>query len=161
AVAAGPDATRETLESLSLAIEKHPKSSIMKNLPILSNVLFKVFDLRREQLASGSKSSFDLSDLDEIEELLNELTIKMIYTLNGAGFRPLLTKPLDWATAGLSTQDAQGTLARLSTFYNCLQVFFGSSQSILRGHASSIIENIVAVFRTANPPDKISKPLWL
>lgn len=161
AVAAGPDATRETLESLSLAIEKHPKSAIMKNLPVLSNVLFKAFDLRREQVTSGSKTSFDLSDLDEIEELLNDLTIKMIYKLNDTTFRPVFTKLLEWSTTGLPKKDAQGNLARLTTFYKFLQVFFGTLQSIVTGYASYIIENIVTVLQTAKPTDKNSKPLWL
>ncbi|ODM22552.1 U3 small nucleolar RNA-associated protein 10 [Aspergillus cristatus] len=161
AVAAGPDATRETLESLSLAIEKHPKSAIMKNLPVLCNVLFKAFDLRREQLTLAGKTSFDLSDLDEIEELLNDLTIKMIYKLNDTTFRPVFTKLLEWATAGLPKKDTQGNLARLTTFYKFLQVFFGTLQSIVTGYASYIIENIVTVLQTAKPTDKNSKPLWL
>lgn len=161
AVAAGPDATRETLEAVSLAIEKHPKSATMKNLPILSNILFKVFDLRREQVALGAQTAFDLSDLDEIEELLNDVTIKMIYKLNDTTFRPMFSKLLEWATAGLPKKDAQGNLARLTTFYKFLQVFFGTLQSIVTGYASYIIENIVSVLETAKPTDKNSKPLWL
>lgn len=167
AVKSGPVATKETLEVVGLAIEKHPKSATMKNLPILSNFLFKAFDLRREQVshskgeADAEQAAFDLSDIDEIEDTLNSLTIKMIYKLNDTTFRPVFTKLLEWATAGLPKKDMQGSLARLTTFYKFLQVFFGTLQSIVTGYASYIIENIVAVLQTAKPSDKNTKPLWL
>lgn len=161
AVAAGPEATKETLEAVSLAIEKHPKSSTMKNLPVLSTFLFKAFDLRREQVAKGTKTDFELSDIDEIEDTMNDLTIKMIYKLNDTTFRPVFTKFLEWATGGLPKKDTQGNVSRLTTFYKFLEVFFRSLQSIVTGYASYIIENVVAVLASARPSDQHSKPLWL
>ena len=85
----------------------------------------------------------------------------MIYKLNDTTFRPVFTKLLEWATAGLSKKDAQGNLARLTTFYKFLQVFFGTLQSIVTGYASYIIENVIIVLQTAKPTDKNTKPLWL
>lgn len=128
AVEAGPDATKEMLEVVSIAIEKHPKSSTMKNIALLSNILFKGFDLRREQVALGGEAIFDASDLEEIEEIVNEVAIKMIYKLNDSTFRPIFTKLLEWATTDLPKKDAQGNLSRLTSFYNFLQVFFGTLQ---------------------------------
>ncbi|KAF5862267.1 snoRNA-binding rRNA-processing protein utp10 [Aspergillus alliaceus] len=161
AVQAGPEATKETLEVVSLAIEKHPKSSTVKNLPVITDVLFKAFDLRREQLALGSDATFDLSDVDDIEEIVNNVTIKMIYKLNDSTFRPIFTKLLEWATTGVSKKDTQGNLARLTTFYKFLQVFFGTLQSIVTGYSSYIIESVVSVLSKASPSNANTKSLWL
>ncbi|KAL4932043.1 snoRNA-binding rRNA-processing protein UTP10 [Aspergillus undulatus] len=160
AVSAGPAATREVLEAVSLSIEKHPKSATMKNLSVLSTILFRAFDLRREQVALSSKSAFDMEDLEEVEDLVNEVTIKMIYKLNDTTFRPIFTKLVDWAT-GLPKKDTQGGLARLTTFYRLLQVFFGTLQSIVTGYASYIIESVVSVLSTATPSNTNTASLWL
>ncbi|KAL2869814.1 snoRNA-binding rRNA-processing protein UTP10 [Aspergillus lucknowensis] len=160
AVSAGPAATREVLEAVSLSIEKHPKSATMKNLSVLTSILFRAFDLRREQVALDSKSVFNISDLEEIEDLLNDVTIKMIYKLNDTTFRPIFTQLVEWAS-GLPKKDTQGTLARLTTFYRFLQVFFGTLQSIVTGYASYIIESAVSVLATATPTNPNTKSLWL
>ncbi|GFF23996.1 U3 small nucleolar RNA-associated protein 10 [Aspergillus udagawae] len=161
AVQAGPVAAKETLEVVSLAVEKHPKSATGKNIGVLSSILFKAFDLRREQLALGANATFDAVDVDEIEDALNDVTIKMIYKLNDTTFRPIFTKMLDWATSGLPKKDTQGSWARLTTFYKFLQVFFGTLQSIVTGYASYIIESVVSVLGKASPADKSTKALWL
>jgi U3 small nucleolar RNA-associated protein 10 len=137
AVQAGPVATKETLEVVSLAVEKHPKSATGKNIGVLSSILFKAFDLRREQLALGAKATFDAADVDEIEDAINDVTIKMIYKLNDTSFRPIFTKMLEWATSGLPKKDTQGSWARLTTFYKFLQVFFGTLQVCTPCHHSS------------------------
>ncbi|KAB8079511.1 U3 small nucleolar RNA-associated protein 10 [Aspergillus leporis] len=161
ALQAGPEATKETLEVVSFAIEKHPKSSTVKNLTVLTNILFKAFDLRREQLALGSDATFDLSDIDDIEEIINDVTVKMIYKLNDSTFRPIFTKLLERATTSVSKKDIQGNLARLTTFYKFLQVFFGTLQSIVTGYASYIIESVVSILSKASPSDANTKSLWL
>ncbi|KAL2845666.1 hypothetical protein BJY01DRAFT_180530 [Aspergillus pseudoustus] len=160
AVSAGPAATREALEAVSLSIEKHPKSATMKNLGVLSSILFRAFDLRREQAVLASKSIFDVSDLEAIEDLFNDVTIKMIYKLNDTTFRPIFTKLVAWAT-GLPKKDTQGTLARLTTLYRFLQAFFGTLQSIVTGYASYIIDNVASVLATASPSNPATKSLWL
>ncbi|KAL3264233.1 hypothetical protein ABHI18_000977 [Aspergillus niger] len=161
AVKAGPDATRETLGVVSLAIEKHPKSATVKNIAVLTSILFKAFDLRREQVSLDTQATFELSDVDEIEDIINEVTIKMIYKLNDTTFRPIFTKLLEWATTGVPKKDARGSLARLTTFYRFLQVFFGTLQSIVTGYSSYIIENVVSVLGKANPSNQDTKSLWL
>ncbi|KAL3490142.1 hypothetical protein BJX62DRAFT_143071 [Aspergillus germanicus] len=160
AVSAGPAATREVLEAVSLSIEKHPKSATMKNLAVLSSILFRAFDLRREQVVLVSKSVFDVSDIEAIEDLFNDVTVKMIYKLNDTTFRPIFTKLVAWAT-GLPKKDTQGTVARLTTFYRFLQVFFSTLQSIVTGYASYIIDNVASVLTTANPSNPATRSLWL
>ncbi|THC97168.1 hypothetical protein EYZ11_003333 [Aspergillus tanneri] len=161
ATAAGPEATKEVLQMIGLAIEKHPKSAIVKNLSVLTTLLFKTFDLRREQLSLGSKATFDVSDVDEVEDRINEVTIKMIYKLNDTAFRPIFVRMMDWAHTGVSKKDTQGNVARLTTFYKFLQVFFGTLQSIVTGYASYIMESVVSVLSRARPSDQHTKTLWL
>lgn len=127
AVETGPEATREMLEVVSLAIEKHPKSATMTNIPALSSVLFKAFDLRGQQAALGQQAVFDASDVDDAEDMVNDVAIKMIYKLNDTTFRPIFIKLLEWATGSVA-KDIQGSLSRLTTFYKFLQVFFGTLQ---------------------------------
>lgn len=126
AVQAGPIATGEILEVLSLAVEKHPKSAIVNSVNLLSKILFKAFDLRCNQTALGDRSNFDDSDLNEVETALNDVTIKMIYKLNDSTFRPLFLKFVEWATTGASKKDESAQMSRLTTFYKFLQVFFGT-----------------------------------
>lgn len=127
ALETGPDATKEMLEVVSLAIEKHPKSATMKNIPVLSSVLFKAFDLRGEQATLGQQAAFDASDIDEAEDMANGVAIKMIYKLNDTTFRPIFIRLFEWATSGMA-KDMQGSLSRLTTFFKFLQVFFGTLQ---------------------------------
>lgn len=158
AVQAGPVATKETLEVVSLAVEKHPKSATGKNIGVLSSILFKAFDLRREQLALGANATFDAADVEETEDALNDVTIKMIYKLNDTTFRPIFTKMLDWATSGLPKKDTQGSLARLTAFYKFLQVFFGTLQVFVTFTKSCIIANKDSLSSLVMPA--ISSKAW-
>lgn len=162
ATQAGPTATKETLEIVSLAIEKHPKSATMKNIATLSSILFKAFDLRREQIALGTDAVFDESDLDEMEGIINDVAIKMIYKLNDTTFRPIFIKLLEWATAGLPTKDTQGTVSRLTTFYKFLQVFFGTLQVGIHHVTVPATSNLYSPLLPATPAtsSKVSFLFW-
>jgi len=160
AVQSGPTAVNEVLEVLSLAVEKNTKAVVVKNIGVLSNVLFKAFDLRREQVALGERANFEDSDLDEAEGALNDVTIKMIYKLNDSTFRPLFIKFVEWATTGAPKKDEQGRVSRLTTFYKFLQGFFGTLQSIVTGYLSYILENVVEILGSTGP-SKTTKTLWL
>ncbi|KAJ5662546.1 U3 small nucleolar RNA-associated protein 10 [Penicillium maclennaniae] len=160
AVAAGPTAVNEVLEILNLAVEKNSKAVVVKNVGVLSNILFKAFDLRREQVALGDGANFDATDLDEAEGALNDVTIKMIYKLNDSTFRPLFIKFVEWATNGASKKDEQGRVSRLTTFYKFLQGFFGTLQSIVTSYSSYILENVIEIMGSTGPA-KATRALWL
>ncbi|KAL1988316.1 hypothetical protein VTN96DRAFT_9999 [Rasamsonia emersonii] len=160
AVQQGPTAVREALDVISLAIEKHPKSSTVKNVGILSNFFRKAFDLRREQM-SADESEYAESELEEIENIVSEVAIKMIYKLNDTTFRPIFIEFVEWATNGLPKKEALGRTRRLTSFYKFLQSFFGTLKSIVTSYASYIIDNVVEVLKFAKPTDKDSKSLWL
>ncbi|KAJ5918008.1 U3 small nucleolar RNA-associated protein 10 [Penicillium verhagenii] len=158
AVEAGPTATTEVLQVLSLAVEKNPKSTVSNNIGVLTTILFKAFDLRREQAVLGDRAQFDAGDLDEAEATMHDVAIKMIYKLNDSTFRPLFTKLVEWSTS--PQKDEQGQVARLTTFYKFLQVFFGTLQSIVTGYSSYILENTVKILGSTGPA-KATKSLWL
>ena len=160
AVAAGPTAANEVLEILNLAVEKNTKAVVVKNVGVLSNILFKAFDLRREQVALGDRANFDATDLDEAEGALNDVTIKMIYKLNDSTFRPLFIKFVEWATNGAPKKDEQGRVSRLTTFYKFLQGFFGTLQSIVTSYSSYILENVIEILGSTGPA-KATRTLWL
>ena len=127
AVQCGAGATKETLELLKLAIEKHTKSATVSNVNTLFQFFAKAFDLRREMAVYvNSDSKFSEMDVDGIETLTNDAAIKMIYKLNDTSFRPIFTKFVDWATNGLPKKDITGNLLRRTAFYRFLETFFGT-----------------------------------
>ncbi|OAX85330.1 hypothetical protein ACJ72_00295 [Emergomyces africanus] len=156
AVVEGPQAISELLEVTSLAIEKHPKSSTVKNVSILAKLLEKAFDIRRTQL-----NSYGEGDVNDIERQVNDMAIKMIYKLNDTVFRPFFVQLTEWATAGLPKSVGSGRLLRLTTFYKFLGTFFGTLKSIVTSYSSYIIESTVEILQTARCNDKESKGLWL
>jgi U3 small nucleolar RNA-associated protein 10 len=154
----------------------------VKNVGVLFNILNEAFDLRRAQFSQRTSDSYEDEEVDDIENAVNEVTIKMIYKLNDTTFRPLFAKLTEWATNGLSEKDATGRTMRLTTFYKFLDMFFSTLkvsrsgvsirsrgcnrltpflQSIVTGYASYILENAVDVLKQARPVHKDSKPLWL
>jgi U3 small nucleolar RNA-associated protein 10 len=161
AVSSGAIATKEVLDIVILAIEKHPKSATSKNVGILSKLLYRAFDLRREQQSSESGPQFEETQLQSIEDLVNNVAIKMIFKLNDTIFRPLFTEIVEWATNGVSKSDAKGRILRLTSFYKFLQKFFGTLKSIVTSYSSYIIENVIEVLAFAKPNVKESKDLWL
>ncbi|KAL1960057.1 hypothetical protein VTO42DRAFT_229 [Malbranchea cinnamomea] len=161
AVSQGPKAVNEALAIVRFAIDKHPKSSTIKNVPILMKLLRNAFDLRRIQLSGAADSSFDVDDIEEVETRVNEVTIRMIYKLNDTIFRPLFIELTDWAFKGVGQNDKAGRLARTTTFYRFLETFFGTLKSIVTGYSSYIIENAVEVLKNSRCNDKNTKTLWL
>lgn len=108
------------------AVDKHPKSSIVKNVPILVKLLRNAFDLRRTQLSDAEDAAFDMDDIEEAENLVSDVTIRMIYKLNDTIFRPLFIELTDWAFKDIGQKDTAGSLARTTTFYRFLDTFFGT-----------------------------------
>ncbi|QSS51038.1 U3 small nucleolar RNA-associated protein [Histoplasma capsulatum var. duboisii H88] len=157
----GPQAVSELLEVTSLSIEKHPKSSTLKNVPILTKLLEKALDIRCTQFSQPTKNSFGEDDVNDIESQVNDMAIKMIYKLNDTVFRPLFVRLTEWATGGLSKSDGSGRFLRLTTFYKFLGAFFNTLKSIVTSYSSYIIESTVEILKTARCNDKETRHLWL
>lgn len=114
----------EHLEILSLTIEKHPKSVIVKNSSSLTGLFLRYFDLRRIQCSPRTEDSYEEDEIEVVEDAVNEVAIKMIYKLNDASFRPMFVKFLDWATATPSKKDSEARLHRQTSWYLFLHSFF-------------------------------------
>jgi U3 small nucleolar RNA-associated protein 10 len=114
----------EALDITKAAIDKHPKSSTVKNVPILMTLLRRAFDLRRIQTGNQTPAAFKADEIDEVEAHVNEVTIRMIYKLNDTLFRPLFTELTDWAVNDLGKKDKPGQVARMTSFFKFLETFF-------------------------------------
>lgn len=90
-------------------------------------------------MAKGTDSIYEPRDIEEVEDTINEVAIKMIYKLNDTTFRPLFVKLTEWATTGLPKKDALGRIMRLTTFYKFLQTFFGT----LKVRDEAALENLL------------------
>lgn len=150
---------------------------IVKQCDILGNSLLQVFDLRRMQLSSSTEDSYDLGEIDEVEDAVNECAIAMVYKLNDTTFRPLFLRILEWAISP-TTKGDQGTLHRQTTWYRFLLRFFDMLkveseryytkfptliallQSIVTTYAGFIIEDSVKILNTISQADKDSMELW-
>ncbi|PGG96383.1 hypothetical protein AJ80_09838 [Polytolypa hystricis UAMH7299] len=161
AVSESPKAVVELVDVAGLAITKHPKSSTVKNVPVLIDLLYKAFDVRRTQFSSRTSSSYAEDDVDVIETHAYDVAIKMIYKLNDTVFRPLFIQLTDWATKGVAETDTTGRLMRLTTFYKFLGTFFGNLKSIVTSYSTFILDSAVDVLNKARLNHKDSKNLWL
>ncbi|KAI9814174.1 MAG: snoRNA-binding rRNA-processing protein utp10 [Pycnora praestabilis] len=159
AVSKGPIALTSHLTVLSIAIERHPKSAIVKDSQTLSSILIKAFDLRRTDTSSGS-DKYDSEDIDDIEKLVNDIAIKMIFKMNDTTFRPLFTKLLDWASSQLPKKDIEGRQLRLISLYNFMYTFFDTLKSIVTSYSSYIVENVVDILKSNPGQNDHSKTLW-
>ena len=109
---------------MSLVIERQKKSDVAKQSSVLSDLFIKIFDLRRIQFSPRTDDSYDDEEVDQVEESVNQVAIKMIYKLNDSNFRPVFTKMLEWATTTHSTKDKKSRVHRQTTWYKFLHTFF-------------------------------------
>ena len=113
------------MDVLLTTVEKHPKSIIVKQAKVLVDTLLQAFDLRRMR-ASKDTVDFSAKDIEELENTIQDLTIKMILKLNDTAFRPIFTKFIAWATHGLPKKHRKEKVLRMTTIYKLLGKFFGT-----------------------------------
>ncbi|KAK3953594.1 hypothetical protein QBC32DRAFT_234365 [Pseudoneurospora amorphoporcata] len=142
AAASGYSALEEYLHVLGTALDKHPKSSIAKNTTLFTGIFLNAFDLRRSGVLSSTR------ELEKIELLINETSLKMIYKLNDAAFRPMFSHLMNWPTTGLPKADLTGKAQRQVSTYGFLQHFFENLKSIVTSYAAYIIDSAVKVLST-------------
>ncbi|TWU73652.1 snoRNA-binding rRNA-processing protein utp10 [Metarhizium rileyi] len=157
---AGFSAVNEVLAVLSIAIDKHNKSSITKNTSALSSILLKAFDLRRQVDAKGEMSEAALREVAEIETSVYETSLKMIYKLNDAAFRPLFVQIVEWTNSGLPRNDRSGRNLRQYSVYGFLRTFFGNLKSIVTNYATYVIDDAVKSLGSLNPKSVEDRQLW-
>ncbi|XXH05097.1 hypothetical protein Hte_011521 [Hypoxylon texense] len=155
----GPIATREYVDILGIAIDKHSKADISKNIIALSAIFIHCLDLRRLVFSNSDASEDFLRQISRIEEAVNSVALKMIYKLNDATFRPVFSQLMEWAVA-LPKKDIAGRNHRLLSVYGFLLTFFGSLKSIITSYASYILDSAIDVLQTADPKNPEEHELW-
>lgn len=150
---------REYLNILGIAIDKHSKTDIAKNVTTLSSIFLSALDLRRV-LYSQSDAGSDLKrHIGQVEEIVNSVALRMVYKLNDATFRPVFSQLMEWSTA-VPKKEASGKNLRLLSVYGFLFAFFSNLKSIVTSYASYIVETTVGVLNTANPAITEERELW-
>ncbi|CAM1505360.1 Fc.00g109970.m01.CDS01 [Cosmosporella sp. VM-42] len=160
AKSSGVSAVTEYLEVLGLAIDKHPKSSIAKNVTLLSSILTKTFDLRRQEHANGGMSEEASKQLAVIEASVNETGLKMIYKLNDAAFKPVFVQLVEWSSSGLHKSDKVGRCLRQYSVYGFLETFFDSLKSIVTSYATYVVEDAVNILKAVDLNVAEERALW-
>jgi U3 small nucleolar RNA-associated protein 10 len=143
-------AVEENLETLSAAIERHSKATVVKNASRLSDYLLQALDFRRVQLTTRTQDSFSDEEVAEVEHVLNNIAIKMIYKLNDTSFRPVFSRLVDWGTKcpGIRKESFErAQLLRKTSLLSFLAHFFGTLKSIVTSYASYILEPAIEVLK--------------
>ncbi|EGO58042.1 hypothetical protein NEUTE1DRAFT_63498 [Neurospora tetrasperma FGSC 2508] len=153
AASSGYLALEEYLHVLGTALDKHPKSSIAKNTTLFTGIFLNAFDLRRSGVLSSTQ------ELEKIELLINETSLKMIYKLNDAAFRPMFSRLMEWSTTGLPKSDSAGKAQRQVSTYGFLQHFFENLKSIVTSYASYMIDSAVKILSAPLTGDDVLKTL--
>ncbi|KAL7901034.1 armadillo-type protein [Trichoderma sp. SZMC 28014] len=155
----GFSAMSEYVKTLGMAIDKHSKSAITKNIGVLSSILLKVFDLRRLTVADGEVGDAVLARLTQLENSVNEKVLKMIYKLNDATFRPVFVQLVEWSSTGLKG-DSVGLSSRRYSVYGFLQSFFDNLKSIVTNYATYVLEDAVEILSAIDPKTSSERQLW-
>lgn len=143
-----------------MAIDKHPKSGITKNVTVLTSIITKAFDLRRQEHANGTLSNEASQKLAEIEAGVNQTALKMIYKLNDAAFRPVFVQLVEWSGTGLPKSDRIGRALRQYSVYGFLQTFFDNLKSIVTNYATYVVDDAVKILKTADIKVAEERALW-
>ncbi|KAK3302166.1 uncharacterized protein B0T15DRAFT_542141 [Chaetomium strumarium] len=160
AAGCGVSAVTEYLRILGMALDKHSKAVVARNVSSLSTILLSSLDLRRMVVLGQVKASISSFELDEIETKTNDDALKMIYKLNDAAFRPVFSRLMEWAWTGLPKNDSAGRTLRLYAVYGFLNTFFDNLKSIVTSYASYIVESAVKVLSATEFKDAPEKELW-
>ncbi|KAI0415782.1 armadillo-type protein [Xylaria grammica] len=156
---AGHTAMREYLNVLGIAIDKHSKTDISKNVTILSSIFLNALDLRRQLHSQSNVDNEFVRHVGQIEEIVNNVALRMVYKLNDAAFRPIFSQLMEWSTA-VSKKERLGKNLRLLSVYSFLLAFFSNLKSIVTSYATYVVEGAADILKTANPTHAVECELW-
>lgn len=143
-----------------MAIDKHNKAAIAKNVTALSAIYLNAFDLRRQQHLKGEVFAPALATISDIETSINETALRMIYKLNDAAFRPIFAQIIEWCSSTQPNVDAAGLLLRQQSVYGFLYTFFDSLKSIVTSYTSYIVDSAAKILKETNHKESGSRELW-
>ena len=119
-----------------------------------------MFDLRRIQCSPRTEDSYEDSELEEVEAIVSNTLIAMVYKLNDAVFRPIFIRFSDWANGSALSLDEGSKLHRRVTWWTFQLQFFGSMKSIVTSYAGFILNDAVEILTTTSLQDEDSRLLW-
>jgi U3 small nucleolar RNA-associated protein 10 len=153
-------AVAEYLQLLGMTIDKHPKSSISKNVSSLSTIFLQALDFRRQYRAEDQSRDVPSAEADRIQDAVNMVALQMIYKLNDAVFRPIFSQLMDWAKSGLAKNDAVGRRLRQESVFAFLAAFFENLKSIVTSYASYMVENATTILKETDVRKVEERELW-
>jgi len=154
AVEMGYEAIHELVMMLNLAISSRPKSAILKNTQVLFSIFLEAFDLRRKCVVDNLEEKYGDSELEQLEDLVDEAAISMTLKLNDAAFRPFFARLVEWASKALPKRDSEGKMLRSTTLYLFLGTFFDRLKSIVTSYSSYILEHAAEILDNVSPTDE-------
>ncbi|KAI6263314.1 snoRNA-binding rRNA-processing protein utp10 [Pyricularia oryzae] len=160
AVNAGFSAVEEYLKLLATVLDKHPSTIIAKHISTLSTIFLSALDLRRNVQSKDTVSIAALAKLTEIEALINDVALKMIYKLNDSKFRTVFTQLMEWVATGLPKDDKLGKVLRHQSVYSFLLAFFDNLKDVVASYASYIIDDATAILKASDPSKMEDRELW-
>lgn len=101
-----------------------------------------------------------LRRIGTIEAKVYEQTLKMIYKLNDASFRPIFVQIVEWATTGLPKSDKTGRALRQYSVFGLLETFFSTLKSIVTNYATYIVDDSVKILSGMKPKAAEQRQLW-
>jgi len=78
--------------------------------------------------------------VDQIEEMMFNAAIAMVYKLNDAVFRPFFVRLVEWAERELPKSDVQGRVDRARTLFSFLEVLFDKLKGIMTSYSNYILD---------------------
>ncbi|KAI0118669.1 armadillo-type protein [Nemania sp. FL0031] len=156
---AGHTAMREYLNILGIAIDKHSKADISRNVTTLSSIFLNALDLRRLLHSQSNVDSEFIRHIGQVEEIVNSVALRMVYKLNDATFRPIFSQLMEWSTA-VPKKETSGRNFRLLSVYGFLLAFFSNLKSIVTSYATYVVESTVSVIKEANLSSTEERELW-
>ncbi|KAI1423612.1 armadillo-type protein [Xylaria sp. FL1777] len=156
---AGQTAIREYLNVLGIAIDKHSKTDISKNVTILWSIFLNALDLRRLLHSQNDVDSEFVRHIGQVEEIVNNVALRLVYKLNDAAFRPVFSQLMEWSTA-VPKKETVGRNLRLLSVYGFLLTFFSNLKSIVTSYATYVVENAAGVVKTADLTNVDERELW-
>lgn len=154
AVEMGYEAIHELVKMLNLAISSRPKSAILKNTQVLFSIFLEAFDLRRKCVVDNLEEKYGDSELEQLEDLVDEAAISMTLKLNDAAFRPFFARLVEWASKALPKRDSEGKMLRSTTLYLFLGTFFDRLKSIVTSYSSYILEHAAEILDNVSLTNK-------
>jgi U3 small nucleolar RNA-associated protein 10 len=129
----------EYYELAKTSIEYHSKSQVLKGSPVLFRFLIKAFELRYLVMTGDAGVKVSLDEVDQLEDLVIDVTLTLVLKLNDATFRPFFIQLVDWASFK-QKKNYTGPMPRAVTLFRFLKTLCGRLKSLVTNYMSYILE---------------------